>query len=391
MITNYLLNIGLQGNFNYKDKKVRGQVGYVAGIIGLIINLLLAGIKLTIGLSISSIAVAADAFNNLFDAISSIITIVGFKIANRPADKEHPYGHGRAEYLTALMIAFVVMIVGFQFVKSSITRIINPEALIFRWLSVILLLVSVVFKMWLYLFNINLSKKIDSNALRATAIDALVDVIITVLIILSLLISLITDLPIDGYIGFFVSLLILYSGFNLVRDTISPLLGEAPSEKLIENISKGVLSYDHIIGVHDLMVHNYGPGRKIATIDVEVPWDMELVKIHNIIDQAERELSEKYNLHLVIHVDPVGHESREVKEVKREVKERIKENTIIESIHDFDIIEEDGQKCVIFHIVIDGNRIDKAFSKKQLKAELIEAIKEINPKLTCDIVVDIEY
>lgn len=391
MITNYLLKIALQGNFNYKDKRVRGRVGYIAGIVGLIINLLLAGLKVIIGLSISSIAVVADAFNNLFDAISSIITIVGFKISNRPPDKEHPYGHGRAEYLTALIIAFVVMIVGFQFVKSSFSRIIDPEALIFQWISIILLSITVIFKIWLYNFNMRLSKKISSTALKATAIDALVDVIITSVIILSLLISLITDFPIDGYIGLLVSILILYSGFSLVKETISPLLGEAPSSKLINAIHEGILSYDYIIGVHDLMVHNYGPGRKIATIDVEVPWDMDLVTIHNIIDQAERELSEKYNLHLVIHVDPVGHESKEVKEVKKEVKSKIKKNKIIESIHDFNIIEEDGQKCVIFHIVVDGNKIDKGFSKKELKDEVVEAIKEINPKLSCDIVVDIEY
>ena len=391
MITNYLLNIALKGNFDYQDKEVRGKVGYIAGVVGLIINLILTAIKIIIGLSISSIAVAADAFNNLSDAISSIITIVGFKIANRPPDKEHPYGHGRVEYLVALMIASIVMIVGSQFVKSSISRIINPEPLQFQWVSFILLLISIVFKFWLYLFNKNLGKKISSSALKATAMDALVDVVITCIIILSLLLSFKTDFPIDGYIGLFVSLVILYSGFSLIKETISPLIGEAASLELIDAINEGVLSYDHVLGCHDLMIHNYGPGRKIATIDVEVPWDLDLVTIHNVIDQAERELSEKHNLHLVIHIDPVGHESEEVKEIKNEVKDKIKKNDIIESIHDFNIVEEAGQKCVIFHIVIDGNKIDKRFSKKELKSEVIEAIKEINPSLSCDIVVDIEY
>ena len=391
MITKYLLNKALKGNFDYGDKDVRGRVGYITGIVGLVINLILTGIKIVIGISISSIAVAADAFNNLSDAISSIITIVGFKIANRPPDKEHPYGHGRVEYLVALMIASIVMIVGSQFVKSSINRIINPEPLQFQWVSFILLVISIVFKFWLYLFNKNLGKKISSSVLKATAMDALVDVAITFIIILSLLLSFKTDFPIDGYIGLFVSLVILYSGFSLIKETISPLIGEAPSSELIEAINEGILSYDHVLGCHDLMVHNYGPGRKIATIDVEVPWDMDLVTIHNIIDQAERELSEKHNLHLVIHIDPIGHESGEVKEIKKEVKDKIKKNDIIESIHDFNIVEEAGQKCVIFHIVIDGNKIDKRFSKKELKSEVIEAIKEINPSLSCDIVVDIEY
>lgn len=391
MITKYLLDKALKGNFDYNDKDVRGRVGYITGIVGLVINLILTGIKIVIGISISSIAVAADAFNNLSDAISSIITIVGFKIANRPPDKEHPYGHGRVEYLVALMIASIVMIVGSQFVKSSINRIINPEPLQFQWVSFILLVISIVFKFWLYLFNKNLGKKISSSALKATAMDALVDVVITFIIILSLLLSFKTDFPIDGYIGLFVSLVILYSGFSLIKETISPLIGEAPSSELIEAINEGILSYDYVLGCHDLMVHNYGPGRKIATIDVEVPWDMDLVTIHNIIDQAERELSEKHNLHLVIHIDPIGHESKEVKEIKNEVKDKIKKNDIIESIHDFNIVEEAGQKCVIFHMVIDGNKIDKGFSKKELKNEVVEAIKEINPKLSCDIVVDIEY
>lgn len=391
MITNYLLSMALKGRTDYKDKKVRGRVGYVAGIVGLIINLLLSTIKIIIGLSISSIAVAADAFNNLSDAISSIITIVGFNISNRPPDKEHPYGHGRVEYLIALMIASIVMIVGSQFVKSSFSRIINPEPLQFQWVSFILLLISIVFKFWLYIFNKNLGKKISSSALKATAIDALVDVVITLIIVLSLLLSFRTDFPIDGYIGLLVSIVILYSGFSLIKETISPLIGEAPSSELIDAINEGILSYEYILGAHDLMVHNYGPGRKIATIDVEVPWDLDLVTIHNIIDKAERELSEKHNLHLVIHIDPAGHESKEVKEVKEGLKHTIKQNRIIESIHDFNIVEEEGQKCVIFHIVIDGNKIDKGFSKNELKDEMREAIKEINPKLSCNIVVDIEY
>lgn len=391
MIIEYLLNIVTEGNLDYEDRDVRGRVGYITGIAGLSINLLLTAIKVIIGLSISSIAVIADAFNNLSDAVSSILTIVGFKISNLPPDKEHPYGHGRVEYLLALAIAFLVMLVGFQFVRSSVDRIINPEPLIFSWISFILLVISVVFKLWLYILNKVLGEKISSNALKATALDALFDIIITLVIILSLLIPFVTEFPIDGYVGLAVSILILYTGFNLVRETISPLIGEAPSPEIIKAINEEILSYEYILGAHDLMIHKYGPGRKIATIDVEVPADMDLVTIHNIVDQAERELGEKHNLHLVIHVDPVGHESKETKKIKQEVKHKIKDNKLIESIHDFNIIEEDGNKCVIFHVVVDGNKIDRRFSKEELKDEMIEAIKEINPNLSCDIVVDIEF
>lgn len=391
MFINYLLNIATQGNTDYTDTKVRGRVGYIAGIAGLIINVLLTAIKVIIGLSISSIAVTADAFNNLSDATSSIITIIGLNISNAPPDKEHPHGHGRVEYLTALMVAFMVMVVGVQFVKSSANRIVNPEPVKFQWISLILLLISIVLKVWLVILNRRLGDKISSTALKATATDALGDVLTTSVIILSLLLSFVTDFPIDGYVGLLVSILILYSGFSLVKETISPLIGEAPDPDLISAINQGVLSYDYIIGVHDLIVHNYGPGKTMATIDVEVPADIDLVTIHDIVDQAERELSEKYDLHLVIHIDPVGHESKEVKEVKREVKHKIKDNKLIESMHDFNIVEEDGNKCVIFHIVIDGNKIDKGFSEEKLKDEMVEAISGINPNMSCNIVVDIEY
>ena len=391
MFINYLLNIATQGSFDYTDKKVRGRVGYMAGVFGLIINILLTAVKVVIGLSISSIAVTADAFNNLSDATSSIITIVGLNISNSPPDKEHPYGHGRVEYLTALMVAFMVMVVGVQFVRSSVNRIVSPEPVKFQWISLILLLISIVLKVWLVILNRRLGDKISSTALKATATDALGDVLTTSVIILSLLLSFVTDFPIDGYVGLLVSILILYSGFSLVKETISPLIGEAPDPDLIAAINEGVLSYDYILGVHDLIVHNYGPGKTMATIDVEVPADMDLVTIHDIVDRAERELSEKHDVHLVIHIDPVGHESKEVKKVKQGVKHKIKDNKLIESMHDFNIVEEDGNKCVIFHIVIDGNKIDKGFSEEKIKDEMVEAIRDINPKMSCDIVVDIEY
>ena len=227
-MTDFLLKLATKGNKDYTDKKIRGRIGYISGIVGLFVNLLLSVLKLVIGLMTSSIAVTADAFNNLSDAASSIMTIVGFKLSNAPPDKEHPYGHGRIEYLIALMIAFMVMIVGFQFIKSSINRIINPKTIKFEWISFILLVISISFKLWLSFFNKNLGNKISSSALKATAIDALGDVFTTSVVAFSLLVSFVSDYPIDGYIGVLVSILILYSGFSLVKETISPLIGEAP-------------------------------------------------------------------------------------------------------------------------------------------------------------------
>lgn len=391
MLTKYILKLGTKGNHDYTDKETRGKVGYISGIVGLFINLFLSILKLAIGLMASSIAVTADAFNNLSDAASSIITIVGFKLSNAPPDKKHPYGHGRIEYLTALMIALMVMLVGFQFVKSSVDRIINPQPIVFKWISFILLVISISLKVWLSAFNRKLGNKISSAALKATATDALGDVFTTSVVALSLVLSLITDYPIDGYIGVIVSLLILYSGFSLVKETISPLIGEAPDEELIKSINKGVLSYDYILGVHDLIVHNYGPGRIMATIDAEIPADIDVVTIHNVIDQAERELSEKYDIHLVIHMDPIGFETKEVTRIRNIIKHKIKENETIKSMHDLNIIECDSNRIVIFHLVIDGNNINKEFSEDVIKDELIEEIEQINQDLVCDVIFDIEY
>ncbi|OZV11809.1 cation-efflux pump [Tissierella sp. P1] len=391
MLTEYFLNLATKGNHNYLDKSVRERIGYIAGFVGLFVNLLLSILKLITGLIMSSIAVTADAFNNLSDTASSIMTVIGFKLSNAPPDKEHPYGHGRIEYLTALIIAFMVMVVGFQFVKSSVDRIISPKAIEFQIIPFILLVISISLKIWLSFFNRKLGNKISSAALRATATDALGDVIITSVVAFSLLLSLITEYPIDGYVGILVSIFILYSGFSLVKETLSQLIGEAPHEDLIRELTEGVLSYDYILGVHDLIVHNYGPGKVMATIDAEIPSDIDVVTIHNIIDQAERELSEKFNLHLVIHMDPIGFQSKESVDIMNKIKNRIKKDSFIKSMHDFNIIEDNGSKIVVFHVVVDGNKSDKQFSEEEFKIELAELIKEINPNLDSDIIIDMEY
>lgn len=391
MLTEYFLKIATKGNHNYTDKNVRERVGYASGFVGLFVNLFLAILKLITRLTMHSIAVTADAFNNLSDSASSIITIVGFKLSNAPPDKEHPYGHGRIEYLTALMIALMVMVVGFQFIKSSVDRIINPKAIEFQVIPFILLVVSISLKIWLSFINRKLGEKISSGALKATATDALGDVIITSVVVLSLLLSLITEYPIDGYIGILVSIFILYSGFSLVRETVSQLIGEAPDGDLIKELKECVLSYEYIVGVHDLIVHNYGPGRVMATIDAEIPYYIDLVTIHNIIDQAERELSERFNLHLVIHMDPIGFHSEEVLNIMNKIKGRIKKEEFVKSMHDFNIIDNNDKKIVVFHVVIDGKKVDKQFSQEKFREELIELVKGINPDLDSNIIIDMEY
>ncbi|MCD3364011.1 cation transporter, partial [Clostridium botulinum D/C] len=301
MLSKFLVYKFINDHENINNPKVRDTYGYLGGVVGVIVNIFLFFIKLSVGLIVKSIAVTADAFNNLSDALSSVITIVGFKMASKPADKEHPFGHGRIEYLSGLIVAFMVMLVGFQFTKSSFSRITNPEKVYFQPLPFILLLVSILAKIWLCKFNKYIGIKINSSALQASALDALGDVITSSTVALSFLLSKWIDFPIDAYIGILVSLFILYSGFSLVKDTINPLLGEAPNPEFIKQLEKDVMSYENISGVHDILIHNYGPGRIMGSLHAEVPCDISIVKIHEIIDKAEKELSEKYSMFLVIH------------------------------------------------------------------------------------------
>ncbi|WP_070000876.1 cation diffusion facilitator family transporter [Cellulosilyticum sp. I15G10I2] len=391
MLTNYLLKRITKNNSDFKDRSVRGKIGYLSGIIGVLINLILFSIKLTVGLFTSSVAVLADAFNNLSDAASSIITIIGFKLSNKPADKEHPYGHGRIEYLSALIIAFLVMLVGFQFIKTSVNRILDPTPVNFEWLSFILLFISIFFKLWLSMFNRTLGRKIDSSSLKATATDAMGDVFTTSVVVISFFAARFTTFPIDGYIGCIVALIILYAGFNLIKDTVNPLIGEAPDPELVLDLTNGVLAYDYITGVHDLIVHNYGPLRTMASIHAEIPADIPIMKIHEIIDKAERELSERLQLHLVIHMDPIGAMTEEMVKLKNEVTKIIKYNPLIKSMHDFRIVGEGDHKNLIFDIVVDAHNLEKVISEEKLKLMISEAVKEINASYECIITVDKEY
>lgn len=391
MITEYILKIALKDKENYSKKDIRGRIGYVSGIVGLVANVLLAILKLAIGLIISSIAVIADAFNNLSDAASSIMTIVGFKLSNTPPDNNHPYGHGRLEHITTLVIAFLIMFVGFQFAKSSFDRILNPKPVEFRLLLFIFLIISIGVKLWLGYFNNSLGKKIDSSALKAVSIDSLWDSLVTFIVVLSLALSFVTDFPIDGYIGIVVSIMIFYSGFTLVKDAVSELIGEAPSQELTEKIISGVMSYEYILGVHDLKVHQYGAGKIIATIDAEIPPNIDVVTIHNIIDQAEREVGEELDIEMVIHMDPVGIKTQEKDKVVNELRDKLKYNYLIKSINDFNIVEKKGKKHIIFDVVIYGNKLDKKFSINEFKSELVKIINNIDEKLYCDINISIDY
>ncbi|RDY28023.1 cation transporter [Romboutsia weinsteinii] len=391
MLSGFLVRIFIKDEDNIQNDEVRNKYGYLAGIIGIIVNLLLFGVKVSVGLLTSSIAIMADAFNNLSDMASSVITIVGFKLASIPPDKEHPFGHGRLEYISALVVAFMVMVVGLQFIKSSISRILNPVDIKFEFIPFILLLISILVKVWLGQFNKFIGNKIGSQALKAAALDAIGDVFASCCVVISFLAARFTDLPIDGYIGVVVSLAILYAGFTLVKDTVSPLLGEAPDEELVNNITKEVLSYDNIIGAHDLIIHNYGVGKAMASIHAEIPSNIDVMRIHDIIDRAEREISEKLKILLVIHMDPVCIECKEILNTRENIEKIVSKNPFIKSIHDFRIIGEKNNKNIIFDAVINSQKLKKLKSEEDLKKELAEAIKEVYPAYNCIITIDRDF
>ncbi|MGG7178147.1 cation diffusion facilitator family transporter [Clostridium paraputrificum] len=391
MLSKFLVNTFVKNNNDVKNDKVRSSYGMLGGIIGIIVNLVLFLIKLSVGLLASSIAVMADAFNNLSDAASSVITIIGFKMADKPADAEHPFGHGRMEYVSALIVAFMVMLVGFQFVKSSFERILNPVGIKFETIPFILLVISIALKLWLSKFNKFVGNKIDSSALKASSVDALGDVFTSSCVAVSFLASNFTDFPIDGYFGILVALFIVYSGFSLVKETINPLLGEAPDPELVKEIKRMVLSYEYITGVHDLIIHNYGPGRCMASIHAEIPADISIIKIHEVIDDAEREISDKLNLYLVIHMDPICVTSDEIKDTFNEVNKIIKYNPLIRSMHDFRVVGEGDNKNLIFDVVVHSGTLKKVMSEDELKKDIINSVKHIHPDYDCIITIDNDY
>ena len=388
MLSNFLIKKFIKNNDDINDNKVRIAYGNLGGTVGIIINTLLFLIKLFVGLFAGSIAIIADAFNNLSDAASSIITIIGFKMANKPADAEHPFGHGRIEYLSALVVSFMVMLVGFQFVKTSFSKILNPEAVTFEIVPFILLLISIGFKIWLSKFNKDLGNKINSSALKAAGTDALGDVFTSTTVVISFFASNFTSFPIDGYMGVIVSLFILYAGFSLVKDTISPLLGESPDEELVKSIKQGVLSYENIIGVHDLIIHNYGVGKCMASIHAEIPSNVDLITIHEIIDTAEREISKKLNIYLVIHMDPMCIHDEKVNGIKKEVQDILLKYESIKSMHDFRITEGNDKINIIFDVEVDAYDINTKEKENKLRCDIQKDIKNLDSLYNCVITID---
>lgn len=389
MFTDFLIKTFIKDFRNTKDRSVRQKYGYLSGFAGIISNIMLFALKLSIGLYLNSIAVMADAFNNLSDVASSVVTIFGFKMSGKPADKEHPFGHGRFEYIAAMVVSFMVLLVGFEFVKSSVNRIINPEALSFDLFTFVLLMASILIKIWLSFFNRNLGKAIGSKVMEATAFDSLSDVIATSVVALSLAASKWVTFPIDGYIGLAVSIFILYNGFNLIKDTLNPLLGDAPDEELVKAIMDKILSYKQIIGIHDLIIHNYGPGRVVASIHAEIPYSMDIMEAHDIIDLAEKEISEELDIHLVIHMDPINTDDEIVQKAQLHVMKILEYFPQALSIHDFRVVGGEKHMNLVFDMVVPYDFVEK--DEEKLINKVNEALKKRHPNYDAIITIDRQY
>lgn len=371
------------------DPKVRTAYGILSSVVGIICNVLLFAAKFVIGLILGSMAVTADAFNNLSDAASSVISFVGVKMAEKPADKDHPFGHGRMEYISALIVSFIVIEVGITFLQSSVEKIQNPEALTFGWVPFAILVLSVGVKLWMSVFNRKLGKRIDSKVMLATAADALGDVITTSATIMSILVCAFTGVNIDGIVGIAVSLIVIWSGISIARDTLAPLIGQGADPKLCGEIKRMVESYDGIVGTHDLIVHNYGPNRSMASIHAEVPRDVDIEVSHEVIDRAEREVSKKLGIFLVIHMDPVETHDVRVLAVKSKLSHVLKALDPELTFHDFRAVFGQEQINLIFDLVVPFSYSEK--DEDRLVHQVMALMQEVDERYQCVITVDRSY
>lgn len=388
-MTNLLIKLFIKNSDKVTDNTVREKYGTLAGVVGIFCNLVLFGIKLTAGLLSSSISIIADALNNLSDMGSSLVTLFGFKLASKPADPDHPYGHGRFEYIAAFVVSGFILVMGFELLKGSVEKIISPSEVEFGYLSIGILAVSILFKLWMFFFNRNLSKKISSAALTATARDCINDALTTSAILLSVILMKFTELNIDAFVGLAMAIYVLWSGIKTAKETLNPLLGEPIDEETANALEKEIMGFDGFLGIHDLLAHNYGPGRCFASVHVEVPANIDIVKCHEQIDLCEKRVFEHTGILLTIHMDPVETDNEKLNSARQVIAERIKEIHPDLTIHDFRMTPKSDERTnLIFDVVLPvGLEKDKAKIKEQI--ELIA--READPTYRCVITFDFDF
>ena len=381
---NFLVRRFIKNYQDTKDANVRTSIGKLSGIVGIFSNLFLFVIKFVIGTVVHSVSIQADGVNNLTDAGSNIISILSFHLANKPADKDHPFGHERTETIASLFVGILILVLGFETAKESISKVIHPGSIDFRIASVIILLISIIVKFWMYAYNKKLSKTYDSSLLEATALDSISDVCGTTAVLVSTLLSPVLHFNLDGYMGIVVSGIILYGAYGLLRDMINSLIGEAPDPELVHNIVDRIMAHPAILGVHDMMLHNYGPNKIFASAHVEVDSSKDIFETHDHIDNIEREVKENMNIDLVLHMDPVKVNDPETELYRKKVVEAIHQIDSKWGFHDFRIVSGPTHVNLVFDLVIP---FEEKYTQEEIEAMLLKHIqsdKKIYLVLTID-------
>ncbi len=388
-MTEFLVRRFVKDYGDVERVSVRTAYGVLSSVVGILCNVALFLVKLAAGMGLHSVSVLADAFNNLSDAGSSVISFVGVKMAEKPADEDHPFGHGRIEYIAALIVSFLVLEVGFSFLKDSVGKIREPEALYFQPGLVLLLLLSIGVKLWLGFFNRKLGEKIDSKVLKAVFTDSMGDVMTTAATIVSMVFFRFTGINIDGIIGAGVALVVMWAGIGIAKDTLAPLIGEAIDPEIYHKIKDFVEQYDGIIGTHDLIVHNYGPNRSMASIHAEVPSHVDIERSHEIIDRVERDAVERLGVFLVVHMDPIDTDNAEAREVRERVEAALGEVDAQCTLHDFRMVNGEKWVNLIFDLVVPFSYGEER--QREIKEALCDKMDALDKRYQCVITVEHAY
>ena len=373
---------------NVTDPAVRERYGILSGAVGIVLNLLLSAGKLFAGLMTGSISITADAFNNLSDAGSSVVTLVGFKLAGQKADDGHPFGHGRMEYLAGLLVSLMILLVGVELGRSSIGKILHPEEVDFSLVSTGILAASILVKLWMGQFNRGLGRKIGSAAMAATAADSLSDAVATAAVLAGTLVNRFAHVNIDGWVGLAVAVFILRSGWGAAKDTINPLLGESPDPELVKQLRELVLSHPQVVGMHDLIIHDYGPGRRLCSFHAEVPQDADILAAHDAIDHIEREIKEKFGIETTVHMDPIATADEKVNQLRRQVADLARVVEPEMTIHDFRVVRGPTHTNVIFDAVVPHKC---RLTDEEVLQRLRQAVSALDPTYQAVIQIDRAY
>ena len=383
-----LAKLFIKNSENVTDQGVRSAYGYLCGAVGIVLNVLLFGGKFMAGTLSGSVAVTADAFNNLSDAGSSLISLIGFRLSSQKPDPHHPFGHGRFEYIASFVISIIIIVMGLELGKSSFDKIINPAQVEYSALTFVILAVSILVKLYMFIYNRGTGKKIDSSTMKATAMDSISDAVSTTAVLVSSVIAYFTDVYVDGWMGLAVAVFILFTGFQSAKETVDSLLGTQPDKEFVDKVAEIVLSHEGIIGIHDMIVHNYGPGREFVSLHAEVPSDGNMVKIHDTIDNIEHDILQEMGCLATIHMDPVDVRDEYTAKVKARVKDIIEKIDPVITFHDFRMVSGPTHTNVIFDIVVP---FKYKFSDEEVVKLISDAIHESDENLFAVIEVDKDF